>query len=191
MKKLTAAQTDILIKAALAGSLILFAVAARVAPHPANFAPIAAIALFGGAILPRKWALSLPLMAMVISDLIIGLHPLLLFTWGSFALVALMAGKWLKKISVLSVGAASLGASLLFFIVSNLGVWLEGRLYSLTFEGLISCYYNALPFFRGTLLGDLAYSALLFGAYAFVYRVVFGRRGQLALQRSDIPKQFE
>ncbi len=171
-----------LIKAGLALTLIAFAIISRVLPHPANFAPIAAVAIFGGAILPRKWATFLPLVAMIISDLFIGLHPLILVTWGSFAIVALASNRFLKHITPLSIGTASVGASMFFFLVSNLGVWLEGRLYALTFEGLIHCYYNALPFFRNTLLGDLFYSSLLFGAYAFVYKIVLHRSGKLAIQ---------
>lgn len=149
----------------LAAVLIALAVASRVLPHPANFTSIAAVALFGGAVLPRRWALSLPLVAMVISDLIIGLHPLILFTWGSFAAIALISSFRFKSITPSGVFVGSVGASLLFFIVSNLGVWLEGRLYTTTLSGLVQCYYNALPFFRNTLLGDLVYSGLLFGVY--------------------------
>jgi hypothetical protein len=170
------------LKACLAFALIAFAVMNRLLPHPANFAPIAAVALFGGAILPRKWAVFLPLAAMIISDLFIGLHPLILFTWGSFALIAWLSSKFLKNINPLSVGIASIGGSLLFFLVSNFGVWVEGRLYALTFEGLVSCCYNALPFFRNTLLGDLFYSTVLFGSYAFVYRIALHRTSELAMQ---------
>lgn len=173
---------DTMLKACLALVLIAFAVTSRLLPHPANFAPIAATALFGGAILPRKWALFLPLSAMIISDLFIGLHPLVLFTWGSFAVIAWLGSKFLKGINPLSVGVASIGGSILFFLVSNFGVWAEGRLYALTFEGLVSCYYNALPFFRNTLLGDLFYSTVLFSSYAFVYRIVLHRTNELALQ---------
>lgn len=177
--------TDLATKIVLVTLLIAFAVFARIVPHPANFAPIAAIAIFGGAILPRKWALSLPLIAMIASDLVIGLHPLALFTWGSFALVALLSNMWLKNINVVNVGMASIGASVLFYLVSNFGVWMEGRLYALTFEGLMSSYYNALPFFRHTLIGDLAYTTLLFGAYALVYKTALTRKGQLSLRQNQ------
>lgn len=151
---------------ALAIALISFAVISRVLPHPANFTPIAAVALFGGAILPRRWAISLPLVAMIISDLIIGLHPLIMFTWGSFAAIALISSYRFKTISTSNVVVGSLGASILFFIVSNFGVFVEGRLYTWSLQGLAQCYINALPFFRNTLVGDIVYSALLFGAYA-------------------------
>ena len=154
----------------IAVGLIVTAVVTRLLPHPANFAPIAAVALFGGAVLPRKWALTLPLFCMIISDLIIGLHPLILFTWGSFAVIALLGSRYLKKITPLTVVGASIGASVLFYLVSNFGVWLEGRLYPVTLQGLIHCYYNALPFFRNTLVGDLVFSTILFGTYALAYK---------------------
>lgn len=150
----------------IALTLISFAVISRILPHPANFTPIAAVALFGGAILPRRWAVSLPLVAMIISDLVIGLHPLVMFTWGSFAAIALISSYRFKKISTSNVLYGSLGASILFYVVSNFGVWAEGRLYALTLEGLAQCYINALPFFRNTLAGDMVYAGLLFGAYA-------------------------
>ena len=156
----------------IALTLITFAVISRVMPHPANFAPIAAIAIFGGALLPRKLALTLPLAAMIVSDLFIGLHPLILFTWGSFTLIAIISSYRFKKINLFNVVGGSIGASILFYLVTNFGVWAEGRLYQLTFSGLIQCYYNALPFFRNTLLGDMVFTSSLFGLYAFVQFMV-------------------
>ena len=164
--------------------LVLFAVSFRLMPHPANFTPIAALALFGGAVLPRRWALSLPLAAIVISDLFLGVHSLILFTWGSFLLIALLSSKYLNKIKPKLVIGGSLLASVLFFVVTNFGVWLEGRLYPLTTEGLIACYYNALPFFRNTLLGDLVFSVMLFGIYALVTKFVLNSSRQQVTLRN-------
>ena len=151
---------------ALAVVLIALAFFGRVLPHPANFTPLAAVAIFGGVVLPRRWAVTLPLVGMVLSDLVIGLHPLIAYTWGSFALIAIGSSWLMKKVTVASALGASLSASVLFFVVSNFGVWAEGRLYDRTLSGLVSCYYNALPFFRGTVLGDLVFVGMLFGAYA-------------------------
>lgn len=173
---------DTLIKSGLASTLIGFAILTRFMPLPENFTSIAAIAIFGGAILPRNWAVFLPLAAMIVSDLVIGLHPLIFFTWGSFAMIALLSSRYLKNLKPVNIAAASIGASVLFFMVSNFGVWLEGRLYAQTFDGLVQCYYNALPFFRGTLLGDLFFSAILFGSYAFVYKAVLHGSGKLSIR---------
>ncbi len=167
----------------IALTLIAFAVVSRVLPHPANFAPIAAVAIFGGALLPRKLALTLPLVAMILSDMYLGLHPLIMFTWGSFVLIALLSSFRFKSISVLSVVGGSLGASVLFYVVTNFGVWIEGRLYAPTFSGLINCYVNALPFFRNTLLGDMVYSGMLFGVYVSAqHQVKLSRTAKLASQ---------
>jgi hypothetical protein len=177
--------TDLAIKIVMVVLLISFAIFARVMPHPANFAPIAAIAIFGGAILPRRWAVLLPLAAIILSDLVIGMHSLFLLTWGVFAAIALLSNYWLRNINVVNVGLASIGASVLFYLVTNFGVWAEGRMYPMTIEGLMSSYYNALPFFRNTLMGDMAYTAMLFGTYSFMYRVALRRKGRLALSRAS------
>jgi hypothetical protein len=172
---------DAIVKLLLAAGLIILAIIFRLLPHPANFAPVAAVAIFGSAILPKKWALSLPLVIMVSSDLIIGFHSLIWVTWGSFLMIAIFSSKYLRQIRLLNVVGTSLAASLFFFLATNFGVWCEGRLYPLTFNGFINCYYNALPFFRNTLLGDLAFCGLLFGAYVLVYRYVLKGQGSLKI----------
>ncbi len=172
-------ENDTLIKVLLIALLIAFAASARLMPHPANFAPIAAIAIFGGAFFSFYLAVALPLLAMAITDIVIGFHGLIPFTWGSFIFIALMSNRNMKEIKLTSVVGASMAASVFFFVVTNFGVWLEGRLYPQTFEGLMSSYYNALPFFRNTLLGDLVYTGALFTAYVVVYRYVLHRKGEL------------
>lgn len=163
------------LKLVLAVSLIILAVVARVLPHPDNFAPIAAVALFAGAILPFRLALTLPLGAMIISDFIIGLHSLFLLTWGCFLLIVVLGKYLIKKIKPTSVITGSITASILFYLVTNFGVWAEGRMYPMTIAGLAECYYMALPFFRNTLLGDVFYSGLLFGAYASIHHFIKSR----------------
>ena len=155
--------------------LIAFAVLSRLAPHPANVAPLAAMALLSGALLPRKLALTVPLGAMIVSDWFIGLHGLILYTWGSFVLIALFSSYRLRSISAGSVVGSSLAASVLFYLVTNFGVWLEGRMYEPTLSGLMQSYYNALPFFRNTIAGDMLYSGILFGAYALAMYVTRSR----------------
>lgn len=162
--------------------LITLAIVSRLMPHPANFTPVAAIALFGGALLPRRLAVSLPLIAMIVSDLIIGLHPTIYATWGSFAVIALVSSLKFKKVNVTNVLASSLAASVFFFLVTNLAVWLEGRLYAPTFSGLVQCYYNALPFFRNTLFGDLVFTSSLFGIFALSVYLAKQTRAQHVLR---------
>lgn len=146
-------------------AIIMFAVVLRLIPHPPNFAPIAAMALFGGCYLDKRYALIVPFVAMFFSDLFIGFHGTMLFVYGSFLITGLI-GIWLKKHkSAQFVFGASLVSSTLFFLITNFGVWLMGELYPGTITGLFESYTMAVPFFRNTLIGDLFYVGLFFGGY--------------------------
>lgn len=148
--------------------IIFVAVVFRLLPHAPNFAPIAAMALFGGAYLNKKYALIVPLIAMFISDLFLGFYPEMIFVYGSFLLTGLI-GLWLRKRKhVKYIAGASLFSSLLFFLITNLGVWLAGSWYPKTLSGFINCYYMALPFFRNTIAGDLFYTGVFFMSYEAV-----------------------
>lgn len=159
------------INASIALALISLAVVLRILPHPANFAPVAAVAIFGGAILPRRLAIWTPVAAMVASDLIIGLHNLILVTWGCYALIALASSRWLKRPSFKKGMGLTLGSSLFFFFATNFAVWIWSGMYEHTFKGLSQCFAMALPFFRGTALSDLVYTGALFGAYYLAVRL--------------------
>lgn len=161
-------------KILIALALVALAVASRFLPHPPNFAPIAAIGLFAGVFLPRKMAILLPLAAMIFSDVFLGFHGLIFWTWGAFLLIGAFSTFVLKKnYNTTTVLASSIGASVFFYLVTNFGVWAEGLLYPPTLAGLASSYVNALPFFRNTLMGDLFYTAVIFGAYELA--VLFAR----------------
>jgi len=148
--------------------IIVLAAGLRLIPHPANVAPIAAMALFGGAYLGKKNALLIPLIALFVSDLFLGLHRTMPFVYGSFLLTGL-CGMWLKGHKTFqNVLLITLLSSTQFFIITNLGVWLVGSLYPKTLSGLLLCYTYAIPFFRNTLLGDLLYTGVFFGGYEVV-----------------------
>lgn len=153
--------------------LIVLAVWSRTIPHPANFTSVGAIALFAGAYLPRKMAFVSTLSAIIISDLIIGLHSLVFVTWGCFAAVVLLGGVIRRRLRAWNViGATALG-SLLFYLVTNFAVWSQAQMYAMNLSGLIQCYYNALPFFRNMLVGDVIYTVVLFGLYGLArHRIV-------------------
>lgn len=155
----------------LALGLIAFGVIMRLLPHPANLAPMGAIALFGGAVLPRKLAWWVPVTAMVASDGVLGFYHGIVFTWVGFLLVALYGMGLRSRTNWLRVPLGVAGGSVIFFLVSNFGVWAQGQLYAHTWSGLVQCYQMALPFYRNTFLGDLLYSVLLFAAYAYAQRV--------------------
>jgi len=152
---------------------IVGAAALRLVPHPPNFAPIAAMALFSGAQLGRRpIAFAAPLGAMLLSDAVIGFHSGMVFVYASVALIVLLGSFALPRISVLRLGGAAVASSVLFFIVTNFGTWLMSGMYPLTAGGLADCYVAAIPFFQNTVAGDLFYSGLLFGGFALLERAV-------------------
>ena len=144
--------------------LIGLGAGARLVPHPANFAPVTAIALFGGAVLPRRWAVWVPLAVMIASDLFIGFYDIMPIVWACYVVIALASSTWLRRPSLLKGAALTVGASIFFFMVTNFAVWAFGGMYAHTVDGLAQCYVLALPFLRSSLLSDLLYTGLLFGA---------------------------
>jgi len=140
-------------------------------PDIPNFAPIAAIALFGGTYLSKKYALIIPAIAMIVADYFIGFYNpfVMISVYGSFIVIGLI-GMWLKNHkNIGNVFGASLLGSSIFFIVTNFAVWLAPQFYyPRTLSGLIDCYALALPFFRNSILGDLTYVIIFFGAYELV-----------------------
>ena len=171
-------------------ALIMVAALTRVLPHPPNFSPVEAVALFGGAYFAsRHWALIVPLAAMLISDLVLAaIHGGAYATWfgnGGIALVYLCValgvflGYRLRgKVSGARVLGYSLLGSVLFFVVTNFGAWLFGPMYAKTPAGLAAAYTAGIPFFQWTLLGTLFYSALLFGGFALLRRRMPALRAQ-------------
>ena len=170
---------------------ILIGVVLRLIPHPPNFAPIGALALFGGVYLSRKMALGLPIVAMVISDLFIGYYTpeLMAAVYGSFILCVLL-GFWLKNHKKwYTVLGSSLLASVIFFFVTNFAVWAFTPWYAKTFSGIIQCFFMALPFFKNTLLGDLFYVSIFFGVYKIIevwIRKKFTITKKLCLEKQSV-----
>lgn len=143
----------------------------RVLPHAPNFAPVGAIALYGGAAFRNRLsAFSIPIAALVLSDLFIGFYtlPIMLSVYGSF-LLAVGIGRWVRRRqTVVTVLAGALGSSLSFFLATNAAVWAFGSLYPKTAAGLFASYVAGLPFYRNTLLSDVFYSGVFFGLTALV-----------------------
>ena len=159
----------------MALSIIVFAIALfRVLPHPANVSPVAAMALFGGAYFAdKRVALIIPFIALLASDLIIGLHDTMVFVYASFAMTMLM-GYWIRnRQSVVTVTSAAVASSVLFFLVTNFGAWIGHGMYPMTAQGLVQSYVAGLPFFQNTLLGNLFFSAVLFGGFGLLQKRYF------------------
>jgi len=155
-------------------SIIILAIASRFVHHIPNFAPITAIAIFSAAYLPWKKSVALTLVIRFISDIFLGFFawPLMLAVYASH-LVGVAFGLWIKKSQNhhwLKITASSLGSAIVFFLVTNFAfLYAE---YPHTWAGIVSAYTNGLPFFKGTLAGDVFYTVALFGAYELMRYIV-------------------
>ena len=162
--------------------LILLAAASRLLPHWPNFGPVGAMALFGAAAFGRKWmAVVVPFAALYISDLL--LNNLLYaeyyqgFYWGfnvwvyaGFALTILLGFGLLRHraFSWLRIGGATAGATVLFFLLTNFGVWLGSPFYPQTTGGLLTAYAAGLPFLLNSAAGNVFFAAVLFGGARYL-----------------------
>jgi len=162
-------------RALLALAMIAVAAAVRIAPHPWNFTPVGAMALFSGAVVrDRRLAFVFPLLALFAGDLFGGLYnfKVMLMVYASF-LISVLIGRFLQgRRTVLRIGMATLLGSVQFFLITNFAVWWLLNSYPKTVAGLASCYLTGLPLFWNTLSGDALYTALLFSGYALAERFV-------------------
>jgi len=189
----------------IVAGMILIGALARLVPHMNNFAPIGALALFGGAIFTRKgWGIALPILAYVLSDFVLSLtnvgYPFLndkgflfqrVFDYGAMVLISLLGmrlrGLTSSTATYAKVGGSAFLSSGIFFLISNFAVWFSGiifggeSMYSSDAFGLIHCYQMGLPFYKGTFYGDLLYSGLFFGAY---YALFYGKMQPLSAHES-------
>ena len=146
--------------------LIVLGFTARLFPHPANFVPIGAIAIFGALYLPKKIALLAPLLAMFVSDIFVGFYswPMMTSVYLGFAFMGLIGLKVRKNKKFSTILGGTLLGSVIFFLLTNTAVWAFGTMYTMDISGLFQSYYMALPFFRNSILGDLFYTGVLVGA---------------------------
>lgn len=159
-------------RAGLIAGMVVLAAALRIVPHPMNFAPIGAMALFSGAYFSSKRAaVIVPLAALAAGDCFTGFHRLVPWVYASF-LVSVAIGFWLRrKKSVARIGVATAAGAVQFFLITNFAVWLSGiGRYSKTPAGLMACYVRGLPLLGNTLAADALYAALLFGGMALAER---------------------
>jgi hypothetical protein len=165
--------------AVLAG-IIIAAAFMRLIPHWPNFTPIAAMALFGGAYMSKRYlAFALPIAAMFVSDLLIGFHNGMMAVYIAFAITVTIGIFISKKVNVRSIIGASLTSSVIFFLITNFASWLTSpQLYTANFAGLMQCYTAGLVFFNdgsygvsffmNEVIGGLFYNGLFFGAFYLV-----------------------
>lgn len=141
---------------------VFFAILLRVVPHPPNFAPITALALFSGVTFNNKaLGLILPLTVMILSDIFLGFYNISFIVYLAFIAITVY-GSTVKKVNIGTI----LSSSLIFFFITNLGVWALG--YPITIQGLILCFTLAIPFLGYSILGDLFFSYVLKYSFQFV-----------------------
>ncbi len=170
---------------ALAAAIAL-GVLGRLMPHPHNVTPIAALALFSGFAFARPaTAVAVPLVSLLISDALIGFYDmrLMLFVFAGFLAPLLFRPLLRTRPQALVIAGCTVAGSLLFFLISNFGVWLIYDTYPKSLAGLGACYTAALPFLRNTLAGDLFWSAVFFGLYSLaMHGLGSARSGRLIAQ---------
>ena len=160
--------------------LIFFAAFSRLIPHAPNFTPVISIALFAGAYLHKKFAFFVPIAAMLVSDLVVGFYnpASMAFVYGSLLLTVALGLTMKNRISIMKVGGLSLAGAVLFFALTNFGVWIvPNSMYPRTFAGLVECFVMAIPFFGNTIFSVLIYSGAMFGVYEVAERFVFKTQG--------------
>lgn len=160
----------------LALAILTLGVIARFIVHVPNFTPILALALFSGLYLKKQYAVLVSLLLMIVTDVVIGLHSTVLFTWISIGLIAFMGQSLKTSKSYFKTTAFSLLAAVIFFVITNLGVWMMTGLYEPTAAGLQKCFVMALPFFRTTLASTVLYSLVFMGLYEVISKRVVNTR---------------
>ena len=155
-------------------SVVIFALALfRLLPHWPNVSPVAAMALFGGAFYAdKRLAFIVPFVALFLSDLVLGLHNSMVFVYAGFALTVAIGFMLRNRITVTNTAFAVVVSSVLFFLLTNFGAWLTSALYAKTAEGLMQAFVAGIPFFQNSLLGNLAYAAVIFGGYVLLRKNV-------------------
>lgn len=131
--------------------------ASRFIPHPPNFTSLIALSFYVPLFLGKRFIPAL-LICFIITDIFIGFHAIVVFTWGSVIFISLTSYLFQKNIYMRIIGAVC--GSLVFYIVSNFGVWSLGS-YGYSFDGLLICYIAAIPFYSNTLISTILYSILI------------------------------
>lgn len=151
--------------------LILLAGMIRMIPHPWNFTPLLAVCIFSGTKIKHNGlAIFLPLVAIFIGDLFLGIYSSMVWVYSGYILVILLSRILGNSKSINSKIISVVSGSLIFFIISNFGVWISGTMYSKNFQGLLECYIAGIPFYKNTLIGTIIYSSIFFGIAEIIER---------------------
>ncbi len=146
--------------------LILILAISRLMPHPENFTPIIAMGIISGYVFRNLYlSFSVVLFSMLLSDFFLGFYSHMFFVYFSLFLIILVFFSLAKKINYKNLFIFSFFGSVIFFVISNFGVWIAGELYERNIDGLIKCYFMAIPFFKNTFLSTLIFSYTSFIVY--------------------------
>jgi hypothetical protein len=146
-------------------AIILFLAFSRLIPHAPNFTPLGAMALLSGAFVKDiRVSLLIPLIAMLLSDAIIGFHSSMIFVYGAVALIVIGSHYWLKRVSLVSITLAAFISAVAFFLITNFGAWLTHDMYIHNISGLTQAYIAGIPFFKNTLISNVLFTAVGFFA---------------------------
>ena len=146
-------------------TILVFLAFSRLIPHPPNFTPLGAMALLAGVYFKDlKVALFIPIVAMLISDALLGFHSSMMYVYGAVIFITLGSYLLIKHCTLLSITLGAITSAVIFFIVTNFGAWLSHDMYPHTLAGLQQAYLAGVPFFRNTLVSNLLFTAI--GFYA-------------------------
>lgn len=169
--KMNSANHFLIYRISIVLCFVLFAAVVRILPHPWNFTPVGAMALFSGAKLGRSWkAFLFPLAALFLGDLFIGFHRLMPVIYFSFCLSVLIGIAFRHRQSLKPLSAATFLGALQFFLVTNFAIWALGNTYPHSLAGLSACYIAGIPFLGNTLASDACYALLFFGGFSLAER---------------------
>lgn len=183
---MTEKKTNVHLRFGVISLMVILAAFSRLIPHPPNFAPIGAMALFGAAYFSQRYlSFAIPIFSMWLSDLFLNnvvygqyfnhfvwFYDGFYWTYGAFILIGLIGFITLNRVKIQNLLLASLLASIVFFLISNFGVWASTTMYPKDVSGLMTCYTAGLPFFKNTLIGDFVYTGILFGAFELAQRQI-------------------
>ena len=156
----------------LAIGLVIAGALSRLIHLPPNIAAVTGVTLFAGFAIRNLWlALAVPLAAMALADVVLGWYPDFLFTYAAMAAGVFISRGLLHPLTPLRLVGTTFLASLVFFILSNFGVWVSGY-YGYTFDGLVACYVAAIPFWQNSLIADFSSTAIVFAIYLLAKRAI-------------------
>ena len=155
----------------VAAALTILSALGRLLPHPPNVTPVGASSLFAGARVNSSMAYLMPIVVMAVTDPLVGGYTRTTPVVYLCFLISVWIGRRVRSSdSPLRIGGACLLSSIQFFVLTNLATWTFGSMYAKSLAGLTTCYVAALPFFGATILGDVCFTAVIFGLYALLAR---------------------